>query len=391
MLRQFFILVAIAWPFVTCDVSRTVAEDDVPKAGKSKVVVASFLKRVERFRRKVVFFNKDIDLPFLQVPDAGSPIHDFFERVNAYQLPDGHDLFSRVAMTKDGDLVFLNPRTIFRVNKAGSAEKLVSLAELKVVGTKTWSEGFHFDYLFGVSTVTNVLYVSISNEPEHELGVVFTKSGSYYLGKLDLAARQVLAVPYDGIINQIAINPDAALVYQIHDGSIECKDFDGKLTNSWSRPGIHDSLCLAPDRQTILFSVFSQGGFSLLLQNDVSLLDLKSGHQTNLPIVGRAPVWGLNQTIYYLVEKERDNGILDTSLFRFRVGEQRPARLFFVSCQRVKRRDSLLGSKPSLSGDYSWFAWELPVEDYHESGTVLLDITNNEYRIINGRWEGVQW
>ena len=53
--------------------------------------------------------------------------------------------------------------------------------------------------------------------------------------------------------------------------------------------------------------------------------------------------------------------------------------------------DSLLGSAPRLSADRSWLAWQLPVEDFHEGGTILLDIANGEYRIIKGRWEGVQW
>jgi hypothetical protein len=33
----------------------------------------------------------------------------------------------------------------------------------------------------------------------------------------------------------------------------------------------------------------------------------------------------------YLVEEERDNNVLATSLFRFRIGEQKPTRLFLVS------------------------------------------------------------
>ena len=51
----------------------------------------------------------------------------------------------------------------------------------------------------------------------------------------------------------------------------------------------------------------------------------------------------------------------------------------------------MLGSAPRLSADHSWLAWQLPVEDFHENGTILLDISNGEYRIIKGQWEGVQW
>ena len=150
--------------------------------------------------------------------------------------------------------------------------------------------------------------------------------------------------------------------------------------------GVHRraSLELSQDKRTILIA-------PLLGLGDFSLLDLKSGRETSLPVTGRAAAWGANQTLFYLEEKKRDGGVLDTSLLRFRVGEKKPTRLFLVSCQRVKMLDSLLGSAPRLSADRSWLAWQLPVEDYHEGGTILLDIANGEYRIIKGRWEGVQW
>ena len=45
---------------------------------------------------------------------------------------------------------------------------------------------------------------------------------------------------------------------------------------------------------------------------------------------------------------------------------------------------------PHLSADLSWLAWHLPVENFRERGTILLDITNGEYRLMKGFWEAVQ-
>jgi hypothetical protein len=191
-------------------------------------------------------------------------------------------------------------------------------------------------------------------------------------------------MPYSGSSERIALDFDAGLVYQVSGKAIECKDFSGKVRGRWSLPSEFYVLRLAQDKRTMLLA-------AILFGNDFSVLDLKTGRRTDLPIAGRAAAWGANQTLFYLVEKDRGNGVLDTSLWRFRIGENEPTRLFLVSCARVERKDALTGIVPRLSTDYSWLAWQLPVEDIHESGTVLLDVTSGEYRIVEGRWEGVQW
>ena len=313
---------------------------------------------------------------------------DFDRSVHGFDLPGGGGYSCSAEMTKDGDLVFLNPKMILRVNKKGLAEKMVSLKELTVKGVKSRRESLHFQQLLGVSTAAAVLYVSASTEPEHEPGVAYTMSeSSYYVGKLDLTARKLLLMPCEMPVG-IALDPDAGTVYQSREASIECHDFDGKARGQWPVSNGVAELVLSPDKRTMLLSSIIP---RLLGGGAFSVLDLKSGHETDLPISGRAAAWGANQTFFYLDEQERDGGVLDTSLFRFRVGDKKPTRLFLVSCQRVKMKDAMLGSAPRLSADRSWLAWRLPVEDFDESATILLDISNGEYRIIKGDWEGVQW
>jgi hypothetical protein len=385
MLRRFLVVAVIGWPLVITDASRTIAEENTPKAGKSTVVAASFLKQVA-FRRKVVFFRRDVNLACLALSEPGRHAPDFLACVRAFEVPGANSFSARLEMTSDGILVFSCRDMILRINKSGRAEKLVSLSELPMFGVDKRPKGIHIEQLLGVSAKANFAYLSLSNEPEHAPGVVYTASGSYYLGRLDLTNRRLLLLPSRGYYGgQTVLDFDKGLVYQIEKRTVKCRKFEGKTVSHWPLPnaGLYD-LCLGPDERSLLLA-------KTLLGSDFSLLDLKTGNTTDLPIAGRAMAWGANQTLYYLVEDDRKDGVLDTALFRYRIGEKEPTKLFMVSCQRITTRDSLLGSEPRLSTDRSWLAWQLPVEDVHERGTVLLDVTNGEYRIIKGRWEGVQW
>ncbi len=384
MLRKCLLAIVIGLLCRAADTWRRAADDGPPTPGKSRIVAAPSLKNVETFRRKVLFFSKDVDLPCLRVPDNGGQPPDFARSVRLYGLPGVNEWSCSVEMTKDGNLVFLGPEIILRVNKQGTAEKAFSLADLTAQGVKSRRGLLHFEQLLGASTTAAILYLTASTEPEHAPGKVYTmREDSQYVGKLDMTTRKLLLTPR-GTFTNIALDADAGTFYQLRETTVECRDFTGKARGQWPVSTGAASLELSPDKRTILIA-------PLLGLGDFSLLDLKSGRETSLPVNGRAAAWGASQTLFYLEEKKRDGGVLDTSLLRFRVGEKKPTRLFLVSCQRVKMLDSLLGSAPRLSADRSWLAWQLPVEDFHEGGTILLDITNGEYRIIKGRWAGVQW
>ena len=231
------------------------------------------------------------------------------------------------------------------------------------------------------------------------------KDYSYFLGKLDIPARKLFLLSYDDFTHTVILDADAGTFYQvraaiaqprevngkteyeIRAGFIKCRDFDGKTLAQWPMPEGFESAVLSPDKQAMLLIPLAPPD----VDSPFGLLDLKSGAQTELPISGCMAAWGAKQTLYYLQEKAGDDGVLDTSLFRFRIGRKKPTRLFRVSCKRIRMKDSPLGMIPRFSADRSWLAWRLPVEDFHESGTVLLDVSNGEYRIMKGSWEGVQW
>ena len=405
MLRQCFPSFAIGLLFITCAVCRTAAEDDSPTPGKSKIVAASFLKEVETFRRKVVFFTKDVDLPCLRLPATGEKTPGFLFTTGAIKLLASQPYSQHVEMTSDGDLVLVTHQAIIKVNKAGKAEKLANLADLTLTGAKAPRENLHFERLLGASATEAVLYLSLSNE-NAEPGVSFSPSEySYYLGKLDIPARKLLLLPYDNLLCPVVLDADAGTFYHVHAGSLEsrdlngekvldsrggfikCRDFNGKKLGQWPlSEGIY-SAALSPDKRSLLLIPLSPPDG----ESPFGLLDLKTGSQTELPISGGAAAWGAKQTIYYLNEKKRDDDVHDTSLFRFRIGEEKPTRLFLFSCKHVKSKNTFFGMAPRLSADRSWLVWHLPAENYHERENILLDLTNGEYRIMKGGWEGVQW
>ena len=298
------------------------------------------MKQVEAFRRKVVFFRHDVDLACLQVPEPGRHARDFLWRVRAFDVAGANCISNCVDMTNDGILVLPCPNMILCVNGSGKAQKLVSLSELTVAGVDKRPKGLHIEQLLGASATANVVYVSLSNEPEHAPGVVYTASGSWYLGRLDLTNRQLVLMPCDyprRSFERPALDLDEGLVYRREGQSLVRKTFNSKILSHWPLPNFLYDLCLCPDKRTMLLATgVPSAAFSIL--------DLRTGHRTDLPIAGRAMAWGANQTLYYLVERDCGQGVLDTSLFRFRIGDKEPKRLFLVSCQRVARQDSFLAT-----------------------------------------------
>ncbi len=253
MLRQCLFSLAMSLLVIASAVCRTTAED-VPAAGTSKIVAAPFLKKVETFRRNVVFFTKDAALPCLRLPAPGERTLGFVFATGAMRLLAGQPFTEHVEMTSDGDLVFVSSRAIFRVNKKGIAEKAVSLAELTLTGANAPPKDLHFENLLGASATAPVLYVGLSNE-SMESGVPIQPSDyAHYLGKLDIwLASSSLAVRRFPC--NVVLDADAGRFYQVRvasvapaalngqaeievePGSIKCRDFNGKTLGQWPLPG----------------------------------------------------------------------------------------------------------------------------------------------------------
>jgi hypothetical protein len=405
MLRRLSIPVVVGLVSVALAVCRAGAEDGAPAEGKGKIVAARFLKNVDNFRRNVVFFRKDAGLPCLRLPAPGERTLGFVFATNAIRLLEGQPYCEHVEMISDGDLVFAGSRTIFRVNKKGRADKLASLAELTLTGANAPPKDLHFENLLGTSATAAVLYIGLSNETM-ESGVPIQPSDyAHYVGKLDIPARKLLLLPCGDSARDVVIDADAGRYYQVRAvcvapaalndngavkvdvGSIKCRDFNGKMLGQWPLPLGFSSIAPAPEKRAILLIPEPSPDDATRF----SLLDLNSGAIAELPIRGHEAAWGANQTLYYIDEKFTNEGVVDSSLFRFRIGDKQPTRLFLFSCKHVKMKDTLFGMAPRLSADRTWLAWQLPAEQFQERETILLDIANGEYRIMEGHWEGVQW
>ena len=326
MLRKCLLAIVIGLLCRAADTWRRAADDGPPTPGKSRIVAAPSLKNVETFRRKVLFFSKDVDLPCLRVPDNGGQPPDFARSVRLYGLPGVNEWSCSVEMTKDGDLVFLGPEIILRVNKQGTAEKAFSLADLTGARGEVATRIAPFRAAFGRLDHRGHPLSDRVHRARARAG-----QGLYHARRLPVRGQA-------GHDNPQA-PPDAP--WNVYEYRAGCRRGDLLSTAGDDRrvPRFHRqargqwpvstgaaSLELSPDKRTILIA-------PLLGLGDFSLLDLKSGRETSLPVNGRAAAWGASQTLFYLEEKKRDGGVLDTSLLRFRVGEKKPTRLFLVSCQ----------------------------------------------------------
>ena len=392
---------------VACEVCLAAGEDDTPTPGKSKIIPAASLKEVETFRRKVVFFAKDVDLPCLRLPAPGERTPGFIFTTGAIRLIASQPCSEHMEMTNDSELVFVVHKMAIRINQGGKAEKLFALSELTLTGCSRRQKGFISRTCWGRRlrqvSCTSAFPMCRWNRDSRFL----RKSTLTFLGRLDIPARRLALVPYDDYPYDVVLDAEEEKFYQVrsataeartvngetvydgHEGFIKCRDFAGKTLKQWPLPGNIASAALSPDRRSLLLPATG-----LMERSDAKihfeLLDVKTGDCADLPITGcGAAAWGTDQTIYYLRDMFND-GVLETKLFRRRLGEKKSTRLFRVLC-KTKETNMYLARAPRLSADRSWPTWQLPVEDYRESGTILLDVTSGEYRIMRGHWEGVQW
>ena len=232
------------------------------------------------------------------------------------------------------------------------------------------------------SATKNLVYLALATNPSPDVDPGPYTAAKYpdFIGKLDLASRWLSLV--EGSPLNIAIDPEAEVVYRTRVDSVERVDFQGNVIAQWRVDVGSEAGSLAPDGKSLLIVPVLGGG--------LGLLDLTTGEQTRLPIDGRAAVLGGRGNIYFIREAKRQNGVLETLLYHFQVGQKAPTRLMFVSCKRVGNPGYLMGRQPALSADGTWLVWPLPVE-WSESGTLLVDLTNHQYRVLEGDWMGVQW
>ncbi len=339
------------------------------------------MKEVETLRRKMVFFAKDVNLPCLRLPSPDRrPRDSASDIVSQVMKADGGYLYSTV-MSSTGDLLLSGGKNLFRATKDGRAEKLFGLLDLKAEGAGPRLAELQIFRLLAASVGKDVIYIELSNflTPEDSRSPGF-KNEVILLGRLELGAR-CLRMTIEPPTSNFAIDPDSDIFYVARGGHIQETRFDGQVEREWPVRGQPHGCLVVPDRKSLLLEHFASS------THMYSVLDLATGQQTP-PALGRTPVWGKNRTVFFLRDSRREK-VLATSLYRFQSGQKSPLRIFFVSCQLVTSRD-FLDRKPVLSADGSWLAWHLPAEE-PENRTLLLDLENEEYRILPGDWAGIQW
>jgi hypothetical protein len=232
-----------------------------------------------------------------------------------------------------------------------------------------------------------VVYLEISKDvlPGKDLPPGVGRVSVPLLGALELATRRMklAKMPLPA-----AIDVDAEVGYRALGNRVEERDFDGHVKRVWPVRGIPEECNLACDRKSLVLVHAGRLSRPFTVLDQFTVLDLTTGKQT-LPVPGVYATAGKNGAVYFLRQQRRAN-LLETSLYRIQRGQESPARLFFVSSVFAERPILLARWPVRLSADGSWLAWYLPVED-PESGTLLLDLENQEFQILGGEWAGVQW
>jgi hypothetical protein len=116
-------------------------------------------------------------------------------------------------------------------------------------------------------------------------------------------------------------------------------------------------------------------------------LNLATGRETVLGFSGSYAVWGEGDSIYFV------RG--ETTLWTATLAAKEPMRLF----EAVGRPASEPGKgsyaePPVLSRDRSWLAWRWTLKGWLNmlrNGTVLVDLENREYRLLDRSWSNVNW
>jgi len=318
--------------------------------------------RVDSFRRQANFVVKDERLCTLDVTKPGG-------KDKMICLFDGlGGLNSQVAVTHDGaKAVVSDGRRIWSVDVSGYTQELANLDTLRVSKGKVDLAKAEINWHLSISkSEKKVFCVLLGNEEP-----LFSSVACIDVAKAEIQVMDV------GFPHGISVDGDRGIVYNMRG----IKSFDGSVDKEiWSSIALTNS-DFSPDMKYMLVSMEAQDEDKV-----VTILDLETHREERLPIDGWYAVWGGNDHIYFRK--------VDNSLWRYdlETGEQRP--IFAVGKDLTIGNCSSYGTAPVLSKDRSFLAWNfMAVANVGGFvwGTVLVDLENVEYRVVDGSWYNFNW
>jgi hypothetical protein len=162
--------------------------------------------------------------------------------------------------------------------------------------------------------------------------------------------------------------------------SLEAIDLRSKDRRKVLLSARYYSAKISPSRERLVLS-----GADLDPSPAVATLDIPGlSNEKRLPVVGSDAAWLGDDTILFVRS--------ESELWRYRIGDAAPVRLFVVETNRSTHHGSF-AKPPIVSPSRRLIAWGLPMsgDKAPELRTIVVDLERGEYRLLEGWWHNMQW
>jgi hypothetical protein len=339
-------------------------------------------KKVDVFTRSALFVAKDQGLSVLRTTQKGPPTAIF--TIMKYDQQQGG-----VGVAETGDALFVSDgKAIFRVTPAGESKTILKLDTLRAdpLG-KDVANRFEINWFLAAGPGDTLYFALLPGA--FGKGPRGSRAVRSYVCRYEPASRrtEVLECQFP---TGIDIDRERGTVYV---PPLSNANFAGNtpvlLITPFSDGGhprrrpvhhMYDWCQLSPDRKTLLLSESATEK-----EPHISILDLSSDRETVLPFAGSYATWGAEESIYFV----RGDKALWTA-----TRATQPTLLFEARTESDSEAGGDFAAPPVLSRDGSWLAWRWAFRDASgrlRRGTVLIDLKNREYRLLDQSWHTFNW
>jgi hypothetical protein len=336
-------------------------------------------KQVRVFTRDALFVGKDTELWALRTTNKGRPKAIF-------TISKSTILNSEIGVSEKGEALFVSDgQTIFRVTAAGDSKKALTLTTLPAEDLgKDVPSRFQVNWYLAAGP-GDVLYFDLlpnskaRNEPRRSYTCRYdpARNSAYFLELhfptgIDVDCRRAI-VYAPPLAHSSPAGPRNAVFVS---------DFSGMHARRLAVTHNYHSCALSADGKTLLLSESD-----LEKRPHIATLDIATGRETVLDFSGAYAVWGEGDSIYFV------RG--ETTLWSATIAAKQPTRLLQAVGQPASDRGKgSYAERPVVSRDGSWLAWRWALKGWFGSvrdGTVLVDLKNHEYRLLDRTWTNINW
>jgi hypothetical protein len=359
-------------------------------ADDRETISAADFKKVDVLTRSALFVAMDRGLSVLRTTEKGPPAAISTIPKN-YQLGK-YRFVSAVGVAETGDALFVsNRKAIFRVmptreskareSNAGESKIILTLDTLRADSLgKDFAKRFDINWFLAAGP-GDTLYFAL-------LPAIGKEHRSYVCRYEPTSRRtQVLECQFP---TGIDIDRQQGIVYVPPFSNANFAGSTAVLLITRFSDGVqpkrrplhhmYDWCQLSPDRKTLLLSEAATEK-----EPHLATLDLSSDRETVFPFSGSYATWGTGGSIYF--------GRGETSLWTATLGATQPTLLYDLGRSASEAQGSF-AAPPVLSRDGSWLAWRWALKGASgppQRGTVLFDLKNHEYRLLDQSWHAVNW